>query len=60
MLSLLAKGLDNPEIADQLVIAEVTVRSHISRILNKLHMANRVQATLYAVREGLVDLEGDP
>jgi NarL family two-component system response regulator LiaR len=60
VLSLLAKGLDNPEIADQLVIAEVTVRSHISRILDKLHMANRVQATLYALREGLVDLEGDP
>ena len=60
VLSLLAKGLDNQEIADQLAVAEVTVRSHISRILDKLHMANRVQATLYALREGLVDLEDDP
>jgi NarL family two-component system response regulator LiaR len=51
--------LDNSEIADRLIIAEVTVRSHISRILDKLHLANRVQATLYALREGLADLEED-
>jgi len=59
VLRLLAKGADNQEIADRLVIAEVTVRTHISRILGKLHLANRVQATLYALREGLTSLEED-
>ena len=50
----------NQEIAQELFIAEVTVRSHISRILDKLHLANRVQATLYALREGMVDLDENP
>lgn len=59
VLRLLAKGHDNQEIADKLVIAEVTVRTHISRILRKLHLANRVQATLYALREGLTSLEDE-
>jgi NarL family two-component system response regulator LiaR len=57
VLSMLARGMSNKEIAEELVIAEVTVRSHISRILDKLHLANRVQATLYALREGMVDLD---
>jgi NarL family two-component system response regulator LiaR len=57
VLSMLARGMSNQEIAEELVIAEVTVRSHISRILDKLHLANRVQATLYALREGMVDLD---
>ncbi len=56
MLSLIAGGLSTKEIADRLFIEEVTVRSHVSRILDKLHLANRVQATLYALREGVVDL----
>ena len=60
VLRLLARGANNQEIADKLVIAEVTVRTHISRILNKLHLANRVQATLYALREGLTTLEDEP
>jgi NarL family two-component system response regulator LiaR len=54
-----AKGVENQEIAEQLHVAEVTVRTHVSHILSKLHLANRVQATLYALREGLVTLEND-
>ncbi len=57
VLQLLAKGLSNDEIASQLVITEVTVRTHISHLLAKLHMANRVQATLYALREGITSIE---
>lgn len=59
VLRLLAKGLGNQEIAEQLVIAEVTVRTHVSNILSKLHLANRVQATLYALREGLASLQDE-
>jgi NarL family two-component system response regulator LiaR len=59
VLHLLANGLSNEEIADQLVVSEVTVRTHISHILAKLHLANRVQATLYALREGISSLEDE-
>jgi len=60
VLRLVAKGLSNQEIAEQLSIAEVTARTHVSHILNKLHLANRVQATLYALREDLTKLENSP
>jgi NarL family two-component system response regulator LiaR len=53
VLRLIALGLSNQEIADQMVISEPTVRAHVSRILGKLHLASRTQAALYAVREGL-------
>ena len=59
VLRLVAKGLSNQEIADHLTIANVTVRTHFSRILSKLHLANRVQAALYALREDLASLEND-
>ena len=49
--------MSNEEIAEQLVIAERTVRTHVSNILGKLHLANRTQAALYALREGLASLE---
>jgi NarL family two-component system response regulator LiaR len=55
VLALIAQGLANQEIADQLVISERTVRTHVSNILGKLHLANRTQAALYAIREGLAD-----
>ena len=57
VLRLVAKGLTNPEIAKQLFITEATVRSHVSHILGKLHLANRVQATLYALHKGLASVE---
>ena len=59
VLQLVAKGLTNQQMAEQLTIAEVTIRTHVSNILSKLHLANRVQATLYALREGLTTLEND-
>jgi len=55
VLRLVAQGMTNKEIADRLVVSERTVRAHVSNILNKLHLANRTQAALYAVREGLAD-----
>ncbi len=60
VLTLLAQGLDNNQIAEQLSVADVTVRTHISHILDKLHLSNRVQATLYALHEGYIIMAGEP
>lgn len=60
VLRLLSKGYDNQQIAEELFIAEVTVRTHVSRILRKLQLANRVQATLYALKKGLASLDDEP
>jgi two-component system, NarL family, response regulator LiaR len=57
VLVLLAHGLTNQEIADQLFVGETTVRSHVSNILGKCHLTNRTQAALYALRQGLVDFD---
>lgn len=57
VVRLVAQGLSNRQIAEQLFIGEATVRTHVGNILNKLHLANRVQATLYALREGLTTLD---
>jgi len=59
VLRLVARGLSNQEIADHLTIAEVTVRTHVSHILSKLHLANRVQATLYALREDISSIDNN-
>jgi NarL family two-component system response regulator LiaR len=56
ILKLVAQGLSNQEIAERLVISERTVGNHIGNILSKLHLANRTQAALYALREGIADL----
>ncbi|MBN1137189.1 MAG: response regulator transcription factor [Anaerolineae bacterium] len=53
VLKLVARGLSNQEIAESLTISERTVTTHVSNILGKLHLANRTQAALYAVYEGL-------
>jgi NarL family two-component system response regulator LiaR len=60
VLRLVAQGLSNQEIGERLFIAERTVRTHVSNILGKLHLANRTQATLYALREGLASLDHTP
>jgi len=57
VLKLVAQGLPNQDIAEKLVVSERTVRTHVTNILSKLHLANRTQATLYALREGLTDLD---
>ncbi len=57
VLRLIAQGFENREIAEKLVISEATVRTHVSNILGKLHLASRTQAALYALREGLASLE---
>ena len=59
VLQLIAQGLGNQEIADTLIIGEATVRSHVSNILGKLHLASRTQAALYALRAGYASLDGD-
>jgi NarL family two-component system response regulator LiaR len=60
VLRLLAQGKRNREIAEQLVITELTVRTHVSNILGKLHLASRTQAALYALKEGLASLDDVP
>jgi DNA-binding NarL/FixJ family response regulator len=56
-LRLLARGLANREIAAELGISEMTVKTHVSNVLSKLNLASRTQAALFALREGLVGLE---
>jgi DNA-binding NarL/FixJ family response regulator len=50
VLRWVAQGNSNKEIAEQLGIAEITVRAHVSNVLGKLHLASRTQAALYALR----------
>jgi NarL family two-component system response regulator LiaR len=59
VLKLVARGQSNADISEHLVISEGTVRTHVSNILGKLHLASRTQATLYALRTGIASLEDD-
>jgi NarL family two-component system response regulator LiaR len=57
VLKLIANGMNNSEIADQLVISDHTVKGHVSNIFSKLHLADRTQAAVYAWQKGVVRRE---
>ena len=57
VLTLVGQGHNNKEIADQLCISQKTVKNHIANIFAKLHINDRTQAVLYAIRQGLVTVE---
>jgi two-component system nitrate/nitrite response regulator NarL len=57
ILNYVAKGLMNNEIAETLSISENTVKIHLRNILDKLHLKNRIQAAVYAVKHGLTEDE---
>jgi DNA-binding NarL/FixJ family response regulator len=60
VLRLVAAGKPNKQIAVELAISERTARTHVSRILRKLELSSRTQAALWAVREGLVEMQREP
>lgn len=57
VLTLIAEGLCNKDIAQELCLSEKTVKNHINNIFSKLHLYDRTQAMLYAIRKGLVKVE---
>jgi NarL family two-component system response regulator LiaR len=59
VLKYVARGLSNQNISHKLKIKEGTVRIHVGNILNKLQLANRTQAALYALRNGIAELDTD-
>ncbi len=60
VLKFVAQGHSNEDISNQLFLSKRTVGTHVSNILSKLHLANRTQAALYALRQGLVSLHPTP
>jgi len=59
VLTFIAQGYSNREIGEQLHLSERTVGKYTSSILDKLHLANRTQAALYALRKGIADLDAE-
>lgn len=57
VLRLIAHGLSNRDIAAELVLSEKTVKTHVSNILAKLHLVDRTQAALYAVKNRIVEID---
>src|SRR5262249_9595731 len=57
VLTHVARGRSNQEIARELVLSEATVRTHMANILSKLHLADRTQAAIYALQQRLVSLD---
>jgi DNA-binding NarL/FixJ family response regulator len=55
VLKLVARGMSNKDVADQLFISENTVKNHVRNILEKLHLHSRMEAVMYAVRQHLLD-----
>jgi DNA-binding NarL/FixJ family response regulator len=60
VLRLMARGLNNRDIAKDLFISENTVKNHVRNILEKLHLHSRMEAVIYAVQENLLELERRP
>lgn len=54
VLGLIARGMSNREIAEKIFISEKTVKTHVSNILSKLHLEDRTQAAIYALKHGFV------
>jgi len=55
VLRLIAQGKSNKEIADDLILSEKTVKTHVSNILQKLHLSDRTQAAVYALKQKIVE-----